>query len=160
MGPRVRSAVAPALLVIIACLQLTLAHTRSLTPWKGGGFGMFSTVDSRDARFVRLFVKTADGEFPVATPPNAREAVSRARSLPTREQLETVAREVARSAWSRADARSRSRLRPKQKIDPPDSVVPAQAVRAEMWRYVFDAGSGRLNATRTDQVVLTRKTAS
>jgi len=160
MGSRVRSAIAPLLLVLIACLQLTLARTRSLTPWKGGGFGMFSTVDSRDARFLRLFVKTADGEFPVGTPPNAREAVSRARSLPTHAQLETVAREIARSAWSKTDARSRSRLRPKQKIDSPESVIPVQAVRAELWRCVFDARNGSLKAAKTDQVVLTRRAVS
>jgi hypothetical protein len=57
--------VAPLVLIGIACLQLYLAHSHHLTPWKGGGFGMFSTVDSQGARFLRIYLLTAEGEVPM-----------------------------------------------------------------------------------------------
>ena len=35
------------LLVSIAILQINLAHSIELSPWKGGGFGMFSVISKR-----------------------------------------------------------------------------------------------------------------
>ena len=37
--------IVPALLCGIALGQLTVARFSTLTPWKGGGFGMFASVD-------------------------------------------------------------------------------------------------------------------
>lgn len=51
-----------ALLVVVALLQMTLAHTVGLSPWKGGGFGMFSTVDSPDYRMVIVTVRLEGSE--------------------------------------------------------------------------------------------------
>ena len=34
-----------ALLLAIASAQMLLARTSDLSPWKGGGFGMFASVD-------------------------------------------------------------------------------------------------------------------
>ncbi|HVX57896.1 MAG TPA: hypothetical protein VHA37_09290, partial [Candidatus Saccharimonadales bacterium] len=48
-------------LVLIAGLQFVLATRYGLSAWKGGGFGMFSTVDSPDARFLRIYLITAQG---------------------------------------------------------------------------------------------------
>lgn len=36
---------APLLMIAIAMNQVRMAHDHALSPWKGGGFGMFSTVD-------------------------------------------------------------------------------------------------------------------
>ena len=46
----------------IFSLQLWAATWSNLTPWKGGGFGMFSTCDSPDARFIRAEGITKAGE--------------------------------------------------------------------------------------------------
>lgn len=51
-----------AVLVVVALLQMTLAHTVGLSPWKGGGFGMFSTVDSPDYRMVIVTVRLQGNE--------------------------------------------------------------------------------------------------
>jgi hypothetical protein len=59
---------APVVLILIACLQLHLVHNGDLSRWKGGGFGMFSTLDSPSARFLRISLITPDGEFPVVVP--------------------------------------------------------------------------------------------
>ncbi|MBJ80950.1 MAG: hypothetical protein CMH60_06500 [Myxococcales bacterium] len=38
----------PAVLVLVALLQISLAEGQDLTPWKGGGFGMFSRISKRN----------------------------------------------------------------------------------------------------------------
>lgn len=47
------------LLGLVAGAQFFLAQTRDLVPWKGGGFGMFSTVDTLEQRAVRYEVLDA-----------------------------------------------------------------------------------------------------
>ena len=65
---RLLSSLAPGLLVLVACVQLTLVRTSDLTAWKGGGFGMFSTYDAPTSRALRLVLLTEEGEAVVAFP--------------------------------------------------------------------------------------------
>jgi hypothetical protein len=42
------------ILLFIGGIQIYLAKTTNLTPWKGGGFGMFSTTDGAANRSLRV----------------------------------------------------------------------------------------------------------
>ena len=46
------------LLVTVAFFQIGLANYSYLSPWSGGGFGMFSTTDVRSARHVHIYAVT------------------------------------------------------------------------------------------------------
>ena len=46
------------LLVTVAIVQIGLANYSFLSPWSGGGFGMFSTTDVGSARHVHIFAVT------------------------------------------------------------------------------------------------------
>jgi hypothetical protein len=70
------------LLIVVACSQVTLARTAGLTPWKGGGFGMFATNDHGGFRRVRVVERTAAGERPVAVPDELERLRRRAREAP------------------------------------------------------------------------------
>jgi hypothetical protein len=52
---------APGLLMAVAVMQLFLAWNRDLSPWKGGGFGMFSSVDAPSMRVVSGEAQTVEG---------------------------------------------------------------------------------------------------
>ena len=43
---------APLLLIVMALRQLILAQTMGLSPWKGGGFGMFASLDKSQSRLL------------------------------------------------------------------------------------------------------------
>ena len=51
-----RAAVPTTLLLGVAITQVLLVKIADLSPWKGGGFGMFATTDGTAFRYVRLFV--------------------------------------------------------------------------------------------------------
>src|SRR5262249_8435137 len=53
-------AIPAALLVGIASRQIALTRREGLTPWKGGGFGMFATLDHGGHRRVRIVVDAPD----------------------------------------------------------------------------------------------------
>jgi hypothetical protein len=94
---RLLRAAAPSVLVLIACLQLYLAHTHDLSPWKGGGFSMFAAVDRPDRRIVRGYLETPRGRVPVPVPNS--EIRKKARAMPTAARVSRVAQTMAQSVW-------------------------------------------------------------
>lgn len=55
-------AAVPVLLIVVAVTQMVAATTTTLTAWRGGGFGMFSTVDVHDLRAMTIQVEFVGGE--------------------------------------------------------------------------------------------------
>ena len=106
-----------ALLVAVACVQVTLARTAGLSAWKGGGFGMFSTTDDGGRRHVRVFVSAAERSEEMAIPPSLEDAARRAAVLPGDVELSRLARLVV--------AREARYLRP------------VETVRVEAWRIEY-----------------------
>src|SRR6476660_7863931 len=60
VSPRYAEFLPAVLLALVACAQLVLARTGDLTPWKGGGFGMFSTLDHGAFRRVTVVLDAPD----------------------------------------------------------------------------------------------------
>jgi hypothetical protein len=92
---------APILLVLVAISQRTLARQAGLSPWKGGGFGMFATVDSPSARFLRVYLVHGGEGLPVFLPDKLSPLAREVRTLPSRSRLEQLARSVAEGIWVR-----------------------------------------------------------
>jgi hypothetical protein len=84
-----------ALLVVVACAQIALARRAALSPWVGGGFGMFSTTDGWGRRQVRA-VAVRPGlrrELdPTRVPPMV---LLRALALPSDRHLRALAERLA-----------------------------------------------------------------
>jgi hypothetical protein len=106
-----------ALLLTVACVQVVLATRAGLSPWKGGGFGMFSTTDDAGRRRVRVFVTAPERSEEIAISPSLSEAAVRAAVLPGSSELARLARLVV--------ARERRNDRP------------VDEVRIEAWRIEY-----------------------
>jgi hypothetical protein len=113
------------LLIVIAMVQIMLAKTAALSPWKGGGFGMFSTIDGTAFRYVRIFVEGPERSEELEIAPSQEDAAARAELFPSDALLRRLAGAVA--------AREKRYGRP------------VSMVRLEVWRTEFSAGS--LDAT-------------
>jgi hypothetical protein len=79
---RRRALVAPALLLALALTQIGGWAAFDLSPWKGGGFGMFSTNDHGAFRQVRVVELAAGSERPVALPEELERLVRHVREVP------------------------------------------------------------------------------
>ena len=100
-----RAALAPLLLCLVASVHLVRVWTCRQTPWKGGGFGMFSTIDDESARFLRCYLVTDQGDLPLALPPALDKAAAELRAAPTERKLDDLARRLADQNWRRRDER-------------------------------------------------------
>ena len=66
MSLRFLSWLAPALLSVIALAQIWVTSETPLSPWKLGGFGMYASVDSVAARWIRPVLLTGSNELPLS----------------------------------------------------------------------------------------------
>ena len=159
---------APLILCGIALVQFVLAHTVDLSPWKGGGFGMFSTVDTPAMRFISASGLDEEGRDIRV---DAFELMSesdrlRWQSWPEPGVLERLAERMGGiryvktgSLKSRALARFREEnpgldvrfeepsggwVRPWRAGDPEEAGMGLRAIRVEGWRIRYDAEGNRM----------------
>jgi hypothetical protein len=129
-------AVLPALLLgAVALLQVALAHTAGLSPWKGGGFGMFSTTDRAEGRYLRVYVRAPGRHEELRLAPALQDPATRVAVLPTTARLERFARDVGERERRAGRA--------------------ASTVRIEVWRSEFDGETLTGHARKLRDVVLT-----
>jgi len=102
------------MLCAIALAQRALLLTTPLTPWMGGGFSMFTTVDGINARHLRCFVSTTGADVAIAAPVVPESLLN----FPTEAALHEVAAKIL--------------------VDRPT----ATRARAEVWTFRFDRDRG------------------
>jgi hypothetical protein len=89
-----RELLPPILLVVVAFLQIGLAHTVHLSPWSGGGFGMFSSQDAAGSRHLHVFALYAGVRQELELPEAHEDEIRRALALPTPARLRALAEEL------------------------------------------------------------------
>src|SRR5215475_12379144 len=82
-------------LLLVTANQLRLVSTTALSPWWGGGFGMFATTDGWATRHLHVFAIRSDVRRELSIPVTLRKEVERALTLPSDANLQAIAREVA-----------------------------------------------------------------
>lgn len=91
---------APLLLIVIACLQLGIALTTQLSPWKGGGFGMFSTIESPSSRIIRVYLVANGTKIPVQVPEQYRKLAAEIRTWPNQKRTDELAKALSGNTWA------------------------------------------------------------
>lgn len=82
-------------LAVTALAQVGLARSAGLTAWKGGGFGMFSTVDDAPHRALRVVVEAPERLEEVDVAPSIEDVAVKAMTLPSDHRLRRLAEAVA-----------------------------------------------------------------
>jgi hypothetical protein len=75
--------VPPLILTIVALSQIGLAKTVGLTPWKGGGFGMFATLDHGAHRGIDVVIEAPERSEAQEIPASLEELAARAATCPS-----------------------------------------------------------------------------
>jgi hypothetical protein len=86
-GVEGRALIAPALLLALGLAQIAGWLVFDLSPWKGGGFGMFSSNDHGAFRQVQVFERIETGERRVALPSELDRLRRHVREVPREANL-------------------------------------------------------------------------
>ncbi|ELS04771.1 hypothetical protein Xen7305DRAFT_00045070 [Xenococcus sp. PCC 7305] len=89
------------ILIGVALLQIYLAANFNLTPWKGGGFGMFAAIDSSAMRIIQAEGLDQEGEILTLDLVNAldKKTWRRIRALPRQSDLEAIAPDLLTNSF-------------------------------------------------------------
>lgn len=82
------------LLAAVALHQIYLVRTADLTPWKGGGFGMFASTDGLPQRTVLVFASAPERSEELTIPDELKSVAAKAAALPGDRELERLARGI------------------------------------------------------------------
>ena len=122
----------PIVLSTVAVAQIALANFGNLSPWKGGGFGMFASIDAPSYRSIAVHARDNSGErFLVHLPygkfvrPAALSSsfFTRIRSAPSERLLRELAAAVAVSDLAPASERTLA--------------LPSRLMRSNLYASVF-----------------------
>lgn len=75
------------LLVCVAANQHRLVYTENISPWSGGGFGMFSTTDAATDRHLHIYELSSSLRRELSLPFGLEEEARRALALPSQPRL-------------------------------------------------------------------------
>ena len=82
------------ILIALALNQLVLANFLNLSPWLGGGYGMFSTTDAGSNRHLHIYLKSEGIKKELIYPPELRELALKTKSFPTNYSLARFAKKL------------------------------------------------------------------
>lgn len=82
------------LLIVVALNQIRFAKTSSLSPWWGGGFGMFSTLDSRGTRHIHAYAIRPGIRRELEIPSYLAELERKVLTFPSKSNLRKLATEL------------------------------------------------------------------
>ncbi len=124
-----RVLLAPICLCLVAGLHLWRVNAAGQTPWKGGGFGMFSTIDGENARFVRANLETKDGSLPIEIPSELNKKIAELRAAPNQQGLQELAQRLANRDWIDPQL-AQQRRAANMKIEPAGVPLTGERLRA------------------------------
>jgi hypothetical protein len=141
---------APVALCAVAGLQLYLATGHGLSPWKGGGFGMFSGYGDRA---LRVIVTTQRGDYELTPEQIGTASIQSVIYFPTHARLRELAHALAARDFTwRVEGRASSLILAGQQATEPKAYYRAKisAVRFELRELSLDRPNNQL-ATRVVQ---------
>lgn len=121
----------PLLLTTVALRQIVLVHSVGLSPWHGGGFGMFASMDRDERRVVTTQIACNPAQT-LALPGSLNDApdlvpdktYTHISTFPTDAQLQRLGRLLAKST-------------PKAELQNPCG----DTLQLQAWRLVYENGA-------------------
>ena len=141
----------PSLLLIIICfVQIYLSNFSVLTPWKGGGFGMFSSVNNR---FIHMHLYDKDKFYCSDVPNSLKRNRRQMENFPTQRLLKNYASQMISRPWvkktyylSDGSITERARIvEDYERIWNQNDSIYFDALSIEIYDYEFNGITGQLD---------------
>ncbi len=142
--------VTPLIAILVVANQFYRVQNFDLSTWQGGGFGMFSSVDTIDSRFFKVYLQVDHETIPVQLKDGFNIPATIARAEPTEENLENLARQIYQANWIHSgtftsNPYKQDNYRPvlvnihKAHIEKTEQPVDIEGIVLELWKTRFDS---------------------
>lgn len=136
------------ILSIISIRQLSLVHFDHLNRWKGGGFGMFSTIAER---FVHIHLIDR-GSFECANFPSEHmQEISKLKNYPSYQKIEQLLKKIFNQPWvyytkisQGSNKKGVRMIEPFETIAASDKLANFSSVEVQVYDIKFNPKSGVL----------------
>lgn len=157
----------PLIVLLVLANQFYRVETHGLSTWQGGGFGMFSSVDSINTRFFKIYLQIDGVMVPVKVEDDFSELVTVSRAEPTQENLQQLAMYIYEANWVQSgnfkfDASVEGHYRPVLEIRRYESMdllseqrVKVDGVQLEIWKTQFDSATNTVATYKHAEYVYT-----
>jgi hypothetical protein len=130
---------AVALLLLVAVIHFIILAVMPVSPWKGGGFGMFSTVGSHKMFLVRAYYNGHEKSIPIRIPAELNNYRNDIYFFPARSRLFTLKQKLEnRKWWVSGDTVITGKA---QKATDAALELRASDITVELWQVMFNAKS-------------------
>jgi hypothetical protein len=126
-------------LLLVAAVQLGLVYVAELTPWLGGGFGMFSTTRVDGTRHVHAFVLRPGIERGISVPSELADLKRHVRALPSDRNLERLGLALAGVETPDHGAPQATLIRVWETLYDPQTLLPVSRILREL-KIPFSGG--------------------
>lgn len=157
--------ITPLIAIAVIANQFYRVETFGLSTWQGGGFGMFSSVDTIYSRFFKIYLKTGGKTVPVKIKGNFEKQTTIARAEPTRENLQQLAKTIFESHWIqsgsfRQDPKTKNTYYPILEIGHanrialnPKQFINIDGIILELWKTRFDSSTNTITTYKHTEYV-------
>ncbi len=135
----------PLLLIIVALRQIFLVSTTKLSPWKGGGFGMFSSIDKPSKRVIEVRGLTTTGEsFEIdlswQNDVISSQQIKLIKTVPKKKLLAKTAATILNSDLRETTIKGIYRVQAQNKYSdlPTESTLNLERVKIRVWHLQYD----------------------
>lgn len=155
----------PLIVLLVLVNQFYRVEMHGLSTWQGGGFGMFSSVDSINTRFFKIYLQIDGAMVPVKVEDDFSGLITMSRAEPTQENLQQLAMQIYEANWVQSgnfkfDASAEGNYRPVLEIrryesldSLPEQRVNIDGVRLEIWKTQFDSATNKVNTYKHAEYV-------
>jgi hypothetical protein len=142
------------LLTVFAGRQMYHVYKHDLTPWLGGGMGMFTTIDFHSNRIPQFWVETSEGnEFRIDTASvrNTEKHLLRSRIMPGKGRLSDLAKIYVDLSWQ-IDSTRRVAVALPESLQVSGGGLKPVSVRGELWRLKFEPSTREVHLRRLHHI--------
>jgi hypothetical protein len=144
--------VVPVIALTVFIHQLYHVAVFNLSPWKGGGMGMFSSIAAPGNRVIKAYFLVHAVRLPIAIP-DSKEATA-FRTEPTERNREKLKARVSGMLWTITSV-DVSTQTPILRSIPPEAreksghaVIHPERIDLELWQFSYERGTGTVQLVK------------
>jgi hypothetical protein len=129
-------------MLIVSAVQFILIRKVHISPWKAGGFGMFSTLNTPISHIIRVYNYSPDGQKqPIIIPEKLKPMETKIRHIAIDYYINSFKSAIQQEKWVllKQEGIDPGVIKLKEQAGADHAMVELSNISVELWQYKFNA---------------------